>query len=294
MHVFLTGASGFIGSAVRESLVEAGHTVTALVRREEAAAEIRSEQVDPVIGDMGDYELVKSLASKAEGVIHTAATGDERSEVADRTATEAIIAGMGTSGSPLVRTGGVWVHGSGDGITENTPRNAPGIVSWREDIDLSALEAPGIRSVLIEPGIVFGHGQGIPNIITRAEAVGDEEPAVPLVGDGSQHWTTVHVEDLARLYMLALQEAPHGSVYLGVSGDNPTVRQIGEAASHARGLGGRVRPEEARESVGRLGPLGEALLLDQTATGQAAKDLGWTPQRPGLLDEIATGSYTDS
>ncbi len=294
MRILLTGATGLIGSTVLRALLDAGHHVTALVRDRASAECVRNTSADTVIGDMTDARLVTALAERADGVVHTAATGDERSAEADRALTDAVIVGLGDRDACLVRTGGLWVHGSGDGITELTPRNAPPIVAWREEIDLLALRAPGIRSVLIEPGVVYGRGQGIPNIVTRAVPTDDAEPALPLLGDGRQHWGTVHVDDLADLYVLALARAPHGSTYLGVNGDNPTVQEIGVAASRLRGLGSRVRPESAAATVGRLGAFGEALLLDQRPTSTRARDeLGWTPGRRTLVQEVESGSYTD-
>ena len=114
-----------------------------------------------------------------------------------------------------------------------------------------------------------------------------------LIGDGTQHWATVHVDDLAALYVLALEHGTAGSVYIGASGDNPTVRELGEVAAEAAGLAGGVVAETAEETAARLGGgLTEALLLDQQAGGAKARiDLGWEPNGPALTEELLVGSY---
>ncbi|MEU4688897.1 NAD-dependent epimerase/dehydratase family protein [Actinoplanes sp. NPDC023714] len=273
MKILLTGATGYIGSTVRTALIESGHEVTSLVRS--AAASLPSA----VIGDLRDTSLVRDLAGKHDGVIQLAAP---------EPAVEAAVADAVLAARPevFIRTGGVWVHGPGDAITEETPRNAPALVAWREEVDVRALAAPGIRSVLIEPGIVFGHGRGIPGLVVEAARQGH------LIGDGTQHWTTVHVDDLAALYVLALEKAEPGSVFLGVSGDNPTAGELGEAAARRLGAGGRPAPEDPAATVARLGYFGAALLLSQRASGaKARRVLGWKPVRPSLIEEIAAGGY---
>ncbi|WP_159620637.1 NAD-dependent epimerase/dehydratase family protein [Arthrobacter zhaoguopingii] len=293
MHVLLTGATGYIGSAVLKGLIQGGHSVTALVRTEDAADRLRGTDVDAAVGDMRDAGFITALAQKVDAVIHTATTGDGHKAAAERTLTDAVIAGLGDTGKPFIRTGGILVYGQGEDITEASPRRAPSFVAWRDAMDIPTLQAPGIRSILIEPGVAYGYGHGIPNLVSRAEITEGDGPALILLGEGNQHWTTVHVDDLAALYILALEKAPHGSTYLGVNGHNPTARELGEAASRVRGLGGRVAPETAAETIARLGAFGEALLLSQQATGRAARELGWTPTRPTLIDEINAGTYTN-
>jgi nucleoside-diphosphate-sugar epimerase len=286
MDILLTGATGYIGSAVRSALVAAGHTVTALVRSEAAADRVAGDGVQPVTGDMRDADLVRGLAAKSDGVIHTASPGDGTSAAAEAGFAGAVLAGLD---GVFVRTGGVWVHGTGDAITEETPLDPPPIVAWREAVDRRVLAASGIRAVLIEPGVVYGHGGGIPRLVVAAEQAGG---ALTLIGDGTQHWVTVHVDDLAELYVAALERAGHGETFLGAGGANPTTRELGEAASRRLGLGGRVVPEDPAVTVERLGEFGRALLLDQQADGgKARRVLGWRPSRPSLLEEIASGGY---
>jgi nucleoside-diphosphate-sugar epimerase len=290
MNVFLTGATGHIGSAVLPALIAAGHSVTALVRTPEKAATVRAAGAEAAVGNIQDHDFVRRLAAGADAVIATASPGDATSSAVESAFADAVLDGL-RPGAAFLRTGGVWVHGSAPDITELTPRNAPPLVAWREGLDSRVLAAPGIRSVLVEPGLVYGNGLGIPNQVFAGERVGDPA-ALRLVGPGTQHWTSVHVDDLAELYVAALEQADSGSVYLGVSGDNPTVRELGEAASRRLGLDGRVVAEDPAALVGRLGGFGEALLLDQQATGEKARlELGWKPSRRSLLEEFAAGGY---
>lgn len=293
MSIFLTGATGYIGSAVLRQLRLQGRDVTALVRSSEKAAKIEALGATPVIGDITDRELLTEQAIASDGVIHLASPGDASSRDADDAVVTAVLAGLEGSDKRYVHTGGVWVWGSNADITEDSPRNAPAITAWRWEIEKRVLEARGVSTSLIAPAIVFGHGSGIPAIFTDGEYGDSVAPAVQLVGDGSQHWATVHVDDLAELYILAFDLGGAGSTYIGASGENPTVREIGEAAAFGQGLDSRVEPQTIEESRARLGePFADALLLDQQARGSAARiDLGWEPNGPSILDEMRTGSY---
>lgn len=294
MKVLLAGATGYLGSGVLPALLSSGHTVTALVRSAEKAAVVSREGVLPVVADMRDREVVRRLAAEADAVITTASPGDDSSAAADIDFSEAALAGL-RDGGVLIRTSGIWVYGNNDDITEESPIDAPAIVAWRPEADARFRKASGVRSMQIEPGVVYGYGKGIPNVITSAEQTGDR-PALRLVGPGTQHWTTVHLDDLAELYVAALERGEAGARYLGASGINPTVRELGEAASRRRGFEGRVVPEDGTATIERLGAFGEALLLDQQANGsangnKAREVLGWKPSRPSLVEEIANGGY---
>ncbi|MEV4800279.1 NAD-dependent epimerase/dehydratase family protein [Nonomuraea sp. NPDC049421] len=285
MRVFLTGGTGYIGTAVLGRLISEGHQVTALVRDPGKAEAVRAQGADPVIGDLADGATVHRLAGAADGVIHLASPGDDSSARIDDTAATQIIAALKGSDRPYVHTTGVWVHGSGAAITETSPMNPPRLTAWRVPIAERVLSAPGVRSAVVAPAVVHGHGGGLLDLVAAGPRTGG---ALTMIGHGDQHWSTVHVDDLAALYVRALDKAPAGSYFIGASGVNPTVREITEAVSRAIGLSGRVAPEPVVQTLERLGLLGEALLLDQQATGEAARrTLGWAPEHPTILEDIA-------
>ncbi|MFF8883923.1 NAD-dependent epimerase/dehydratase family protein [Streptomyces flaveolus] len=290
MHVFLTGGTGYIGSAVLRRLVADGHRVTALVRSEASAAKVTEAGATALNGDITDTAWLAEQMAQADGTIHTASPGDATSAAVDASVAEAAAKVYTDTGKPYVHTSGIWVYGNGASITEDTPFAAPALVAWRAEIEKKVLDIPGARPVVVVPGVVYGHGGGVPNLISGAPR--DNDGALTLVGDGSQHWVTVHVEDLADLYLRALKGGRGGAYYIASDGDNPTVRELGSAAARAAGTG-VVRAESATDTRARLGELfADALLLDQRATGARARDeLGWQPGQPSLVEELERGSY---
>lgn len=283
MSILLTGATGFIGSAVLRTLVERGHDVTALVRTDAKAEAVAQAGARPVVGDVTDLDLVESLVVGADGVIHLASPGDETNGDVDSAFVDVVLRSLDGTDTPYLHTGGVWIFGEGADLSEGDTLQPLPITAWRVDIERRVRES-GVRTTVVAPGIVYGYGTGIP-----AGLLGQGE--ILLVGDGSQHWTTVHVDDLADLYVLALEAAASDEYYLGVSGQNPTVLELGEAA--ARGHSWPVVPETVDSARSRLGEAyADALLLDQQASGRHAREtLGWTPSRPSLADEFESGSY---
>lgn len=297
MDIFLTGGTGFVGSAIVGVALRHGHAVRALARSEAAAASLREAGATPVLGTLHDTELLATEASAADGVIHTASPGDQTSAAIDEKVIEAVLGALSGTGKPYLHTSGIWIYGNTDGeIDEDAPLAPPPITEWRLPLDarVRAGAADGVRAIVIAPGIVYGHGKGLPNLLVNAPRTTEEYPALTFPGTGDQHWTTVHVDDLARLYVAALTEGKTGAYYFGVSGVNPLVRDLAQAASHGIGLEGRVEPEDEAATRDRLGPLADALLLDQQATGGRARaDLGWEPRGRTLVDELAIGSYSD-
>ncbi|APY90205.1 epimerase [Streptomyces alfalfae] len=298
MRVLLTGGTGYIGAAVLDRLISGGHQVTAVVRSAEKAHVVRARGTEPAIADLSDVDALHELAAASDGVIHVASPGDETSASVDEAAVGCFLRALGGTDRPFVHTTGLWLHGSGSAITESTAMNAPRLTAWRVPLAKLVRDARGVRTSVIAPAVVYGRGGGLLHLVAAGPRTAGNLPALTMVGPGDQHWSTVHVDDLAELYVLALEKAPPGSYFLGAGGVNPTVREITEAVSRAVGLAGRVEPEPVVQTLDRLGLLGEALLLDQQASGDTARRvLGWLPQGPSILDDIAHmdfGAHTDT
>lgn len=278
MHVFLTGASGYIGSSVLRSLVAHGHEVTALVRSDEKAQHVRDAGGRAVVGDVTDTEVVERLLHESDGVVHTASAPD-----VDPDFVATVLRAFTGTPKPFVHTGGIFTFGDSTDISEQSPIDPPELTSWRTANEAAA-RASDVRTTIVAPGIVHGRGAGIP-----AMFVGDGTEPVSLVGDGSQRWTTVHVDDLGELYVLALERGEQDGYIVAATGDNPTVREIAEAGAH----GSPVVAESVDASRERLGAaFADALLLHQEASGAHARStFGWRPTQPSLVQDLATGSY---
>ncbi len=290
MHVFLTGATGYIGSAVAEALRGAGHQVSGLARSDSAVTRLAANGVRPVRGDLGDPDSLAGAAREADGVIHAATTNDPSTDTA---AVRAILAALRGSGKSFIYTSGIWVYGDTGGrvVTESSPASPVPLVAWRSVVEREVLgaAADGIRSVVIQPGVVYGRGGGIP--AAWIESV-RRNGAAKFVGTGENRWAMVHVEDLAELYLLALERAPAGTLLLAVGGPSVRVADMARAASEGAGAGGRVTAWPLAEARAALGNYADALALDQQASSRRAEELlGWKPSRPGALEELRRGSY---
>jgi nucleoside-diphosphate-sugar epimerase len=288
MNVLLTGATGYLGSAVLARLLSDGHEVVAHARSAESAARLAPGAL-PAIGDLTDADWLRQLADRSDAVIHTASPNDATSRALDTAFLDAVLPVLAGSDRPLVHTGGTWIHGSAAAIDETTPVDPPPIVAWRPAVldRVRAAASDAIRTVVISPANLYGDGGGIPVMLAGGPTTGDSDPALLVVG-GEQHFANVHRADIAALYALALTDAPAGSYYLGANQVSPTMAAIAAVASHARGLEGRTAPEPVQQSRQRLGPLADAVLLDAQINCRRAHELGWRPAAPSLLDELAT------
>jgi nucleoside-diphosphate-sugar epimerase len=265
--------------------------VTALVRDDAGAEAVAAKGATPVVVDLYDRPAVVSALSDADAAIHTASPGDETSADVDSAVADAAIEAFDGTGKPYLHTSGQWVYGDNLSIDEQSQFNAPAMVSWRAPIEKRVLDASGIRGVVIVSGVAYGDGGGgIPGLLLGSPR--DDAGNLIMLGTGQQHWSTVHVADLAAFFRRALEDDSVRGYYVIGDGSNSTVAELTEAAAVAAGAQGAV-PGSDDEARSRLGDyFAEVLLLDQrTDAARARAELDWQPSRPRLVDEFLNGSY---
>lgn len=288
MKVFLTGGSGYIGRATIESLRRHGHEVTALARSDRAVETVTALGAKAAVGDLTDLDVLRAGAAAADGVIHLGAVNSPEAATIDLAAAEAMLDGLGGRG-PYVHTGGVWVYGDTDGVVdESAPTNPPAITAWRLDNEARVLAsaAAGSRPVVVMPGLVYGRSNGLIEafFVEPARTAG----AVRVIGDGGNHTTLVHVDDVADLYVLALG-APAGAVYLGVAQNLPFA-ELAPALAQAAGHVGKIEQLSLEQALEQMGPIAEAYALDQQLSGdRARRELGWDPAHLDAVADLAAG-----
>ncbi len=296
MRVFVTGATGFIGSAVVRDLLDAGHHVVGLARSDRGAASLRATGAQVHRGSLEDLDSLRSGAAGSEGVIHTAYIHDfsENNDAAayartDRSAIEAIGETLAGSGRPLVVAGGIPVPGPGHITTEEdaAPEN-PAYPRVSEPVAM-ALAGRGVRvSVVRLPPTVHGRGDHgfVPALIGIARGKG----LAAYVGDGANRWGGVHRLDAARLFRLALETAPAGTRLNGIGDEGVPFRDI--AAVIGRHLDLPVVSLSQEEAEGHFGLFALFAQFDAPASSAATrKRFGWDPGHPGLIADLDEGHY---
>jgi nucleoside-diphosphate-sugar epimerase len=297
MQVFLTGATGYIGSAVADALSKSGYAVVGLARSDDQARLLAAKGLGAHRGDLRDSASLAEGARNADAVIHTALAAAADTGQVDRAAVEAILGALSEFNRPCIYNSGCWVVGNtGDKVAdEDTPLAPTPLVAWRPANERLVLDAArqGVQGIVLRPAIVYGHAYGRDGSLVAAFAQSAREHgAARMIGDGANRWTFVHLDDLAALYVRALQEAAAGTLLFAAHGAAIRVRDVAEAASRAAGADGKgetVPIEEARKS---MGPFADALALDQQISGERAQRmLNWRPQGPPVLEELARGLY---
>jgi len=301
MNIFVTGATGYVGSAVVAELIGAGHQVTGLARSESAAASLEAAGALVHRGSLDDRDSLRAGAAASDGVIHTAftnisATSDfAASCAADRAAIAALGEALaaGAPGRPLVVTSGTGALGPGETATEDAafdPANPVAALRGpSEDVAL-AFAPRGVRaSVLRLPPSVHSLGDKrgfIPDLIAIARSTG----VAAYAGEGSNRWAAVHRSDAARLFRLATEGAPAGSRLHAVGEEGVPFREIAEVIG--RHLDVPVKGLTASEAQEHFGWLAAFAALDVPASSSRTRQLlGWQPAGPGLLADLEAGHY---
>jgi nucleoside-diphosphate-sugar epimerase len=291
MRVFVTGASGWIGSAVVPELIGAGHQVVGLARSDSSAAATAAAGAEVLRGDLADLDALRTGAASCDGVIHLAFIHDftrfEESISADRRAIETMGAALEGSGKPLVIASGTPAV-PGRVATERDEIPPSSLVAGRAASARAALDmaARGVRSsVLGLPRTVHGDGDRH-GFIARLIAIARDKGVSGYVGDGSSRWPAVHVLDAAHLFRLAVEQAPAGSRLHAVGDQGVPIRDIAEVIGRHLSLPTASVPAED------FGFLGQILAVDQPASAALTRELlGWRPVQPGLIDDLDKGHY---
>lgn len=291
MRIFVTGASGWIGSAVVPELLRAGHQVVGLARSDAAAAQVGSAGAEVLRGELSDLGALRGGALESEGVIHLAYqhTADFAGAVrTDRAAIEALGAALQGSGKPFVIASGTPATPGRLATEEDNPPTSFGPAVGRSEnaqIVLGLADC-GVRSAVVRiPRSVHGTGDAhglIPQLIAIARAQG----VAGYVGEGSRRWPAVYILDAARLFRLAVENAPAGSVLHAVGDEGVPLRDVAEVIGRHLGIPTGSRPAED------FGFLGAALTVDQPASSaRTQRLLGWEPTGPGLIADLDQGHY---
>ncbi|MGH3428700.1 MAG: hypothetical protein ACRDQZ_14210, partial [Mycobacteriales bacterium] len=219
-----------------------------------------------------------------------ASPGDETSANLDAAVVDAAIEAFEGTGKPYLHISGAWIYGDNASISEASPMKAPPLVAWKEQIDRRVLDAD-MRGVVIVSSVAYGDGAGgLPGLLLSSPR--DDAGNLIMIGSGEQHWSTVHVADLAAFFRRVLESDSARGRYVVGDGQNPTVAELTEAAAVAVGAPGAVpgSEQEARSRVGDY--FAEVILLDQAASAAKARDeLDWQPRHPAFVDELRDGSY---
>lgn len=290
MHVFVTGATGLIGSALVPELLGAGHSVVGLARSDASADRLTRAGADVLRGELNDLEILRRGATGADGVVHLAFVHDFGDFAASVRADAAAITAMGEalegSGKPLVTTSGLLGLPS-DRVATERDSASPARLSESSTLPFAGrgVRAVSVRLAPSVHGPTDRHGF-VPALVDIARQQG----SAAFVGDGSNHWPGVHVLDAATLFRLALEAAPAGSLLHGAGDEGVPTREIAERIGRGLDLEvTSVAPEAAADHFGWMAPF---FSMDVRASHAVTSELlGWEPTQAGLLEDLDAGFY---
>jgi len=295
MRVFVTGASGWIGSAAVDELLAEGHEVTGLVRSDAAAAAVQAKGARVLRGDLDDLDSLRAGAADADAVLHLANKHDFAnpavSNAAERGAVQTFGDALAGSGRPFLLASGVAGLGRGRPATEADPSPFVGPDSPRggaENLALELVDRGGHTvSLRFAPTV---HGIGDHGFVAAIAEVARDKGFSGYPGEGTNRWAAVHRSDAARLVVLGLAKAPAGTRLHAVAEEGVTSREIAEAIGASLDL--PVRSVDPDDVADHFGWIGGFFSMDLTPTSDATRELlGWEPTGPTLHEDLAAGAY---
>jgi nucleoside-diphosphate-sugar epimerase len=292
MRIFLTGATGYIGTAVLEAMLRGGHDVTGLVRDPEKAEQMARRGIRAIVGELSKPASYDAAAEECDALVHTASEHSKRRQKVDRQAIDALTStaerrAAAGKAAIIVYTSGVWVLGPTQGqATEDAALRPPAHVAWRpehEQLVLDAARDRRIRTIVVRPGIVYGGARGIVGDLLKDALNG----LVRVVGEGQNHWPCVYDRDLADLYARVVANPEAAGVFHASDEADERVADIVESiASHCK-----VRPDVRHvpiaEARAKMGTYADALALDQIVRSPRARAIGWAPTLRSVSGNIS-------
>ena len=292
MRIFLTGATGHVGSAVLEALLRAGHGVTALVRDREKANGMSVRGVQPIVGDLSSPKSYSAAAEACDTIIHTALEQSRRASDVDRLGIDALLGAAirhAAKGQPVafVYTSDVWVLGNTtSAAAEDAPIRPTPLVAWRPDHERVVLDAGRgrlLRTAVVRPGIVYGGGGGVIGDLLKDAANG----LLRVVGDGRNRWACIYDRDLADLYVRVATTPDAAGIYHANDEADERVDDIVDAVARHAKMPPDVRHVPLLEARTKMGPYADALALNQIVRSPRARDLGWLPTLHSVSGNVA-------
>lgn len=276
MNIFVLGASGYIGNAVAKALARNGHCVTGLTRKQEAAVELQRSEIRPILGNTDEPSCLSSAIQAADIVVHCAYDDSgNKSEKAERFVT----ALLEMNPKKTIYTSGVWVYGNRTETVDETSPLAPlDLVKWRPPVEQKILQSGG---VVIRPGIVYGYGKGLMAMLFKAA----QQKKLEIPGDGENFWPLVHVEDLANLFVLAVEKQLKATLLNGMEASSVKLGEVAQAIAKLEQTEVIYLPLASALQV--FGPFSEGLAANQRhVLNVRALRLGWNPKHTDFLARI--------
>jgi nucleoside-diphosphate-sugar epimerase len=291
MRVFLTGGTGYIGSAVLDALLRAGHRMTALVRDPEKAAQLNARGVATLVGELGTPKTYIKTLANSDAAVHTAFEASPRGVDKDREALETLLAALKgakteTGGRPVfIYTSGIWILGNTPmPVAEDAPVDPAPHVAWRPLHEQRVVEAGenGLRTIVVRPGIVYGGSRGIVSDILKDALNG----MMRVIGSGKNCWPTVYARDLGDLYARLLESPDTSGIYHANDETDERVNDIVEAIADHLTQRPEIRHMPLPEARRKLGTYADALALDQRVRSPRARALGWSPTLSSITANV--------
>jgi nucleoside-diphosphate-sugar epimerase len=292
MHIFLTGATGYIGSAVLDALIKGGHQVTAMARDKEKAERLAARGATPVVADLSTPKRYLAAMKAADVVVYAASDASPKRVQLEKQALETMLAALAQASQAdgktrtFIYTSGVWVLGRAvKAADESAPLSPPEHVAWRpahEELVLSSFSSK-LRTVVVRPGIVYGGGRGIVSDLIKDALNG----LVRVVGPGKNRWPLVYDRDLGDLYVRILESPTAAGIFHANDEADERVSDIVDAIAAQVPQKPDIRFMPMEEAHKKLGGYADAVALDQKVRSPKARALGWTPTKTGVVSSVA-------